>query len=103
VNAAEDLGSKAKVVRQPDSMPSSSLPMHGFVEHEDRGQKQGLLPAAYMEGQDFEAPMPPHTLAPLPDYDPSRCLACRPAFLLAFVNIALYLLTSKSYTVGDFA
>ncbi|CAM6075448.1 unnamed protein product [Sphagnum tenellum] len=72
VNAAEDLGSKAKVVRQPDSMPSSSLPMHGFVEHEDRSQKQGLLPAAYMEGQDFEAPMPPHTLAPLPDYDPSR-------------------------------
>lgn len=50
---------------------STSVPQ-GHVDNCDVTQKQGLLPAAYLEGQDFEAPMPPLTLAPLPQYDISR-------------------------------
>ncbi|KAG0584178.1 hypothetical protein KC19_3G190900 [Ceratodon purpureus] len=38
----------------------------------DNIRRQGSLPAAYSEGRDLEAPMPPLTLAPVPDYDMTR-------------------------------
>lgn len=35
-------------------------------------RRQESLPAAYSEGRDIEAPMPPLTLAPVPQYDITR-------------------------------
>lgn len=35
-------------------------------------RRQVSLPAAYSEGRDIEAPMPPLTLAPVPEYDITR-------------------------------
>lgn len=55
-----------KELSEPDLVPQ------GYVDNCDVTQKQGLLPAAYLEGEDFEAPMPPLALAPLPQYDITR-------------------------------
>jgi len=55
-----------KELSEPDLVPQ------GYVDDCDVTQKQGLLPAAYLEGEDFEAPMPPLALAPLPQYDITR-------------------------------
>lgn len=64
---SEDLeGGYSKELSEPDFVPQ------GYVDNCDVTQKQGLLPAAYLEGQDFEAPMPPLALAPLPQYDNTR-------------------------------
>lgn len=51
---------------------SPELPRHSYVDNNGSTQRQGLLPAAYMEGLDLEAPMPPLSLAPVPHFDMSR-------------------------------
>ena len=59
-------GGYSKELSEPDLVPQ------GHADNCDVTQKQGLLPAAYLEGQDFEVPMPPLALAPLPQYDVTR-------------------------------
>ena len=45
---------------------------HSRGNNNDKIRRQGSLPAAYSEGRDLEAPMPPSTLAPVPEYDITR-------------------------------
>ena len=62
---------------KPEELPEPKLAsegrrLHSHGNKNDNVRRQGSLPAAYSEGRDLEAPMPPLTLAPVPEYDITR-------------------------------
>jgi len=57
----------------PESkLASESRRLSSRGENNGTIRRQGSLPAAQSEGRDSEAPMPPLTLAPAPEYDMTR-------------------------------
>lgn len=65
---------EGNVEELPESkLASENRRLHSHGENTDNIRRQGSLPAAHSDGRaDVEAPMPPLTLAPVPEYDISR-------------------------------